>query len=179
MFFHFYGAFNFNRMNILIAYATNSGSTKEAARVAQEVFEAAGHSVVLKRANAVNPSEFSSYGLIVFASCTWELITPTRRFEGQLHAHFIALRDKLKGKEFPESRFAVLGVGDSTYTNFCIAANHLVALVRQLKGTQVGETLRLDKFFFHLPENRRIVKTWARSIVTAFQNELTPVTVKR
>lgn len=154
-------------MNILIAYATNSGSTKEAANIAQEEFERLGHAVTVRRAKSVDPSEFALYDLIVFGSCTWELITPARRFEGQLHGHFIILRDKLKGKEFVGKRFAVFGVGDSSYTNFCIAANHLVALVKQIKGSQVGETLRLDKFFFNLGENRHRVTAWARSVAQA------------
>ncbi len=152
-------------MNIVIVYGTNSGGTYETALLIKEAFEHKGHHVKVIRADTVKPENLSAYDLIIFGSCTWELVTPQRKFEGTLQEHFLVFRNTLKGKEFPGKRFAVFALGDSSYTTFCIAANHLVALVKQFKGIQIGETLRINKFFFNLGENRKIVRAWSAHLM--------------
>lgn len=153
-------------MKILIVYGTNSSSTRVASEVMQAVWSHAGNTVALKSAHEVFPEDITKYDLVVFGSCTWELITPKRHFEGQLQQHFIEFKDRLAGKTFSDKRFAVFGVGDSSYTNFCIAANHLEALVKQIGGTQVGPTLRVDSFFFDQDANEKKIRMWAKNLLS-------------
>jgi flavodoxin len=152
-------------MNILIAYASNSGGTKDVADRIGALCASEGHRVSVMCADRVDPTAIGQSDLTIFGSCTWELITKERRFEGQLHEQFIKLREVLKGKQYPGKRFAVLGLGDTSYSHFCIAANHLEALVKQLQGIQIGPTLRIDKYFYHLDENRQRVDQWVRGIM--------------
>lgn len=152
-------------MKILIVYGTNSSSTRVAGEAMQEVWLRAGNSVILRSAHDIQPNELNAFDLVTFGSGTWELITPKRRFEGQLQQHFIEFKNRLAGKTFPGKQFAVFGVGDSSYTNFCIAANHLEALVKQIGGMQVGPTLRVDSFFFDQNANDKKICSWAQNIL--------------
>lgn len=154
-------------MNILIVYGTNSSGTREAAELVASVFAYHNHHVTLKSAQDAMPDDILNHDLVVLGSCTWERITPTRRFEGQLQEHFIEFRERLRGKEFNGKRFAVFALGDSTYTNFCIAANHLVALAKTLRGEQIGDTLRIDGFFFHPEENQKKIISWVSGVLKA------------
>lgn len=153
-------------MRILIAYGTNSGGTLVTAECMKDVFERHQHIVDLIRADLVDPDSFNTYDLIILGSCTWEVVTPQHRFEGALQEHVLSLKNKLKGKTYPDKKFAVYALGDSSYTSFCSAANHLVALVRQLKGQLIGEVLRIDKFFYKLNENRSTVSGWTQKLCT-------------
>ena len=159
-------------MKILIIYGTNSSSARVASEALQEVWSHAGHEVALRSAHDAQPEELNICDLIVFGSCTWELITPKRRFEGQLQQHFIEFKKRLAGKTFPGKKFAVFGLGDSSYTNFCIAANHLEVLVKQIGGTQVGPTLRVDSFFFDQEANEKKIRSWAHTVLKLM---ITPV----
>lgn len=152
-------------MKILIVYATNSGSTRIASEAMQEAWVRCGNSVVLRSAHDVQPEELNAFDLVIFGSCTWELTTPKRHFEGQLQQHFIEFKNRLAGKQFIGKRFAVFGIGDSSYSNFCIAANHLEVLVKQIGGTQVGPTLRIDSFFYDQSANEKKIHSWAQSIL--------------
>ncbi|MBI4090556.1 MAG: flavodoxin family protein [Candidatus Komeilibacteria bacterium] len=154
-------------MKIIIVYGTNSSSTRVASEAMQEVWSRAGNTVVLRSAHDVQPEELTAFDLVTFGSCTWELITPKRHFEGQLQQHFIEFKNRLAGRQFPGRRFAIFGLGDSSYTNFCIAANHLEALVKQIGGTQVGQTLRVDSFFFDQDANEKKIRAWAKGLLTA------------
>lgn len=152
-------------MNFLIVYGTNSGGTKEVAEYLAQECAAAGHAVQIKSAEHTAPNDLRGYDCVVLGSCTWEKILPTKRFEGQLQQHMDALRDALKGMDFSGVRFALFALGDSSYTNFCIAANHLEALVKQLHGEQMGETLRIDSYFFDIARNRERVASWVQDVL--------------
>lgn len=152
-------------MKILIIYGTNSGGTQQVGTIISEELQKKKHSFVLMNARDADFETMTNHDLVIFGSCTWELVTPKKRFEGTLQADFLDFRDKLKGKELVGQKFAVFGLGDSSYTNFCIAANHLEGMVRQLKGVLVAEPLKIDKFFFKLEENRKKIRTWAKKLV--------------
>lgn len=151
-------------MKILIVYGTNSGGTQVASELIRDTLTPLGHVVTLVRGDMAHPETFTEFDMIILGSCTWELITKERRFEGNLQQHMIQLRTRLKGWDSQGKPFAVFGLGDSSYTNFCIAASHLEALVAQIKGRKVGDTLRVDKFFFFLDENVTKVREWARQL---------------
>lgn len=152
-------------MNALILYATYSGGTLEASQQVEEMLSQAKHTVVLKRANEVSPEDLTRADFIVFGSCTWDLFTPHGQFQGQLHQDFIDFTKTFHGHTFPGKRFAVFGLGDRRYIKFCAAADHLAALVHELKGTLIGEPLKIDGYFFRLEENRRAIEAWTNEIL--------------
>ncbi len=152
-------------MKLLIVYATNSGGTKEVAELIARDCISAGHTAELKSAEYTTPDDLNGYDCVVLGSCTWERITPTKHFEGQLQQHMAVLRDKLRGVDLSGRKLAIFGLGDSSYTNFCIAANHLEVLVKESKATQAGPTLRVDSYFFDLENNRKKITDWTRTMM--------------
>ncbi len=154
-------------MTILIVYGTNSGGTKEVAEYIAQECSATGYTIKIQSAEYTTPEDLKGYDCLLLGSCTWEMITPTKRFEGQLQQHMAKLREGLKGMTMPGQKIGIFALGDSTYTNFCIAANHLEALVKQMQATQVGETLRIDSYFFDVIKNRAQVQAWTKRLLQA------------
>ena len=114
--------------------------------------------------------DIASADFTVFASCTWDAIGPSGRLEGQMQEHFLAFQARLQGQVFPGKRIAVMGLGDQSYTEFCAAADKLVAFVHDLKATLVGEPLKIDGFFFRLDESERKITEWVGRTVEALKS---------
>jgi len=157
-------------MNIRLIYATNSGGSQEAGKIISDVLTSAGHVVTLKRANEASAEDLATPDVVILGSCTWERLDEKKQLlEGQLQEHMFAFAQSLAGKTFPQQRFAVYGLGDSSYTIFCGAADRLEELVASVQGQQVGPTLRVDGFFFHLDENQQKVRAWAEGLGKALK----------
>ncbi len=156
-------------MTTLIVYATNSSGTMLAAELASRVLQAANHTVTLKRANAVDPGDFKLYDLVVLGSCTWGLVINGQWMQGQLQNHMYDLQQKLVTEQhiFPGKKFAVFALGDSSYTHFCAAADHLQGLVNDLGGELIAEPLRIDGWFFRPKQNEKLLTDWAGSVAAA------------
>ena len=158
------------RMKVLIVFATNSSGTFEASKIVRDVFVANGHTVRLKRAMHARGDDLQAADVVVLGSCTWMGASPTGKpIEGQLQEHMEAFVAKLKGTMFPGKRFAVFGLGDSSYTYFARAADHLERFVKQAKGEKVGPSLKIDGFFFDLDQNLKKVETWATAVERLLQ----------
>lgn len=156
-------------MTTVVIYATNSSGTRLAAELVGHVMQNLGHTVTLKRANAVAPAELKKADLVILGSCTWERFENKQRLEGQLQQHMYELQQKLYDQKvlLPGRKFAVFALGDSGYTDFAAAADHLVRLVNDLGGEVVGEPLRIDGWFFHPERNEKLLTTWAESVAAA------------
>lgn len=152
-------------MNVLIVYGTNSSGTRVAAERVHDVLVEAGHEVIIKRANAVEADELGQHDLVVLGSCSWERFEGKQRLEGQLQQHMFELAERLKDQHFAMRKFAIFGLGDSGYTHFCGAVDHLVDLVKALGGKLVIEPLRIDGFFFRQEENEVRLAKWAHSLI--------------
>ncbi|PIR61396.1 MAG: hypothetical protein COY81_04420 [Candidatus Pacebacteria bacterium CG_4_10_14_0_8_um_filter_43_12] len=147
-------------MNILIVFSTYSGSTMSAAQVAQQVFEATGNQTALTPTLEAKPQDFNDADLIVIASPTWDY----QGEEGQPHEDFVQAYQTFAGQTFPAKKFAILVLGDSNFSHFCGAADHLVKWVADLQGKLATETLKIDQYYFNEPENAAKVKTWAEKL---------------
>ncbi len=152
-------------MHIRIIYGSNSGSTRSAAELMSELLTKSGHRVTLLSALDAQPADISDSHLTIIGSCSWDRFEGTKRLEGQLHEHWFQLQKKVGTKTFPKHRFAVFGLGDSTYTHFCGAADHLETLVKKWKGNQVGQTLRLDSYFFEPERNEEQIRDWVTKLL--------------
>lgn len=152
-------------MNILLVYGTNSSGTAVVAQSIAEHLTAAGHTITVQHARETTPEDLRSpVDLIILGSCTWERYTPEgTRLEGQLQQHMFALLEKADVN--PKHRFALFGLGDSSYTDFCAAADHLETAVQGWMGQLVVPTLRIDSYFFDLKKNRQRVADWAGALV--------------
>ena len=151
-------------MIVLIVYGTNSGGTQEVAEAIARALTAHEHSVTVKRANEATLDDIAVSDLIILGSCSWDRDDGKQRHEGQLQEHMYAFANSLAGKTFPEKKFAVFGLGDKSYTLYCGAIDHLEDLVRKVQGQKVGESLRIDGYFFNLPANQENAQKWAESL---------------
>jgi flavodoxin I len=75
--------------------------------------------------------------------------------------------EKLKTQVYENKKFAIFGLGDSSYKHFCGAVDHLEELVKTMKGTLIVPSLRIDKFYSDQTGNMDKINAWADSVVTA------------
>lgn len=151
-------------MHILLVYATNSGATYEATGIVRGVLTDHGNKVTVQHAKDTRPEDLDRPDLVILGSCTWESFVAGTRLEGRLQQHMQALTDDLRQRQYTGQRFAVFGLGDHSFTNFCGAADHLETVVEDVGGRQLGPTLRIDRYYFNLDHNRRQVLDWAEQI---------------
>ena len=151
-------------MKIVIVYGTNSSGTQAVSAMVGDVLEKAGHTVTIKRANEPKADHLNGYDLVILGSCTWERFEGEKHLDGQLQQHMYDLVQKLQDKPMPGQKFAVFGLGDSSYMKFCEAANHLERFVEAVQGKLVIPSLRFDGFFFDLDKNRERAEEWAEGI---------------
>lgn len=154
-------------MKILVVYGTNSGGTLQAGEIMAEVFKTKKHACTLVRADEVNPETFGKYGLVVFGSCSWGRMENGKWLDGQLQYHWLDLKNRLTGKKFPKTKFALYGLGDESYEKKCGAADELEKLLKELEGIKVGPTLRILGFYYDLEANEILVRNWAETILGA------------
>lgn len=150
-------------MKILVGYATYSGGTQKAAEfITQELSKI--HTVTIRNIENINPSDFQDFELVILGSCTWERTSDKK--DGQLHVSFDQFIEKARDAQFPDKKFAIFGLGDSEYIHFCRAAEYLSAFVKELKGIEIIEPLKLNSFFFNEKESMEKIKTWTAKLET-------------
>lgn len=147
-------------MNILLLYATYSGSTMAASQVAQQVLQAKGHTVTLQEVRETQPEQFLDADVVVLASPSWDF----HGQEGMPHEDYLEVFKLFAGQTFPTKKFAVMGLGDTNFTKFCGSADHLENWVEQLGGTLALPTLRIDQYYFNEDENGQKVQLWAEQL---------------
>ena len=150
-------------MNILLLYATNSGGTQEASQILSESLSQGGHTVLMKEVAEVDPQDIGKDDLTILGSCTWDY----QGEEGLPHEHFMEVIKKMEGQTRPEKHFAVFALGDSSYTHFCGAVDHLEAFVGKLQGHLILPSLKIDGFYFNHEKNSELLKGWAQKIAAS------------
>ena len=147
-------------MKVLIVFATNSGGTQLASDIVKENFIKNNHEAVVKEVRETNPDEFASFDLVILSSPSWDY----EGLEGQPHPDYRPFMESSHGKKFVGKRFAVLGMGDSSYTYFCGAVDHLENFVKELGGTLIDKSLRIDGFYLDQTTNSQKVTDWSQAL---------------
>lgn len=150
-------------MNVLIAYATNTSSTMMAAQTVADTLTSLSHAVSLKTVLDTTVEELGNYDLIVLASPSWD-------FEGQdgmPHEWFIEFMKKAEGQSYAGKKFAILGLGDSSYTHFCGAVEHLEAFVTKTGGVLAAPSMKIDRFFENQDTYTQQLTDWATTLSNA------------
>ena len=151
-------------MKVLLVYATNSNGTQQVAEIIAAELQEKKHQVMVKRAYEPGAEQFADYDLVLLGSCTWERFEGKKRLEGELQQHMYELVQHMQTASFPKKKFALFGLGDSSYTDFCAAVDHLEKFVDHLGGTQVTKPLRIEGFFFDLDANRQRAAEWGKNL---------------
>lgn len=152
-------------MNILIVYATNSGTTMTAAGSVQQALEQAGHTVTQKLVNEATVEEFGTHDLVIFGSPSWDFDGR----EGEPHEDFVKFIQGAAGKTAEGKKFAIFGLGDRSYTHFCGAVDHLEKFVADLKGVLATASLRIDNYYQNLPANEQAITAWVQTLLSVLK----------
>jgi flavodoxin len=132
-------------------------------QLVEQTLSEQGMQVTRKEVSQTNPDEFGNFDLVVLGSPSWDFEDK----EGWPHEDYLPFMEQAKQKSFEGKKFAVFGLGDSSYTQFCGAVAHLEELVKAMKGALITESLKIDGFYFKQEENSEAAKTWAAGVAKA------------
>lgn len=150
-------------MNILLVYATNSGGTLMASQSVADILTQKGHTVALKEAAETTPEDVTNAAFVLLASPSWDY----ENAEGMPHEHFAVLMKGLEGKTLDGKPFAILGLGDKSYTKFCGAVDEFEDFVAKLKGKLAIPSLRIDGFFYDQTGNTQKITDWTNKLASS------------
>lgn len=151
-------------MKVLLAYATYSSGTDLASQLVASVITKRDIAVDRKDVREVALDTLRDYDYIIFASPSWR----TRKGDGQPHEFFLDFMDQAATADFTGMKIAVFGLGDTAYTHFGGAVDHLVEFVKGKGGELIGQPLKIDGFYFNQPENEKRLTDWAEALLKAF-----------
>lgn len=147
-------------MRVLLAFATYSSGTDLATNLVVDVFTKNNIKIEKKDIREVTFEDLHQANVIIFASPSWR----TRKGDGQPHEFFLDFIERMEGQTLPGKLFAIVGLGDTAYTNFCGAVDVLENFVKGLQGTLIYPSLRIDGFYFNQAENEQKIKNWAHNL---------------
>lgn len=147
-------------MRIFVVYATYSNSTFLATKILETELVKAGHQVTLSLVAETAVDQLGNFDLVIFTSPSWD----NNGVQGLPHQDYDGFREKLAETTFPGHKFAIMGLGDSTYTYFCGAVTHLEKMVEKMQGTLVLPSLKLDQFYIYEQERTQEIKDWATAL---------------
>lgn len=151
-----------NYMKINIIYATNSGSTYEAAVAIQKGLEQTGkNEVKLITAATATIDDVAAANLVLLGSPTWF----NKGAHGQLQETMEEFMNKIKGKIPEGKRFAMFGCGDKDFTFFCKAVDTMEEFAKVEGGEVITPGLKLENFFFKLNENYKLIDEWVKNLL--------------
>lgn len=146
-------------MNVLLLYATNSGSTQAASDIVKNELTAAGQTVSVKNPTETTFDEISKADLIILASPSWDYAGK----EGQPHEDFNALLKEFEGKTLDGKPFAILGLGDTNYTHYCGAVDVFEEYVKRLNAKLAIPSLRIDRYYQN-QESLSLIQAWLKTV---------------
>ena len=124
---------------VLILSASQTGNARRVAQSLQDKLKAAGVASVLKNAGEYKSRQLASERLV--------LIVASTQGDGEPPEEALTLHKALFGKKPPEVKslqFAVLGLGDSSYPDFCQAGKDFDSRLEQLGAQRLFERVDCD-----------------------------------
>lgn len=147
-------------MNILLLFATYSGSTEAASQIVLTNLKNKGHHVDVKTPTQINPKDFNNFDLMIFCTPTWDY----NGMEGQPHEDFVHFMEQSNDGISENKKFAIMGLGDSSYHKFCGSVDVLEEYVKKIKGNLIVPSLRIDGFFYDQTKNENLIQTWSEKL---------------
>ncbi|MGH1481944.1 MAG: diflavin oxidoreductase [Geminicoccales bacterium] len=130
------------RIPLTIAYATDSGNAEEVAATAKKLAGKQGFAAKLIDMADVMPAELAGVKNLLIIASTWG--------EGDPPERAIDCYEALMAEDAPrfeDVNFSVLGLGDSSYVNFCEIGKRIDARLEELGGHRIAERIDCDLDF--------------------------------
>jgi MioC protein len=102
------------------------------------------------------------------AQGTWLVITSTHgagEYPDNIQPFIAALQ--ATPPRMSEVKFAVVGIGDSSYDTFCAAGKHAYSLLEDIGGTPLADCLEIDILNHPVPEDA--AEEWLNEHLSKFQ----------
>lgn len=147
-------------MNILLIYATYSGSTGEAVGLVTAELTKTGHTITTKSPLEATLTDCTTADFLLLASPSWDY----EGKDGQPHEDFMPFLKTLEQVQLTGKPYAVLGLGDSAYQHFCGAVDILEEFMNARGATKATDSLRIDKYFSS-HDNPTKVTDWAKNLL--------------
>lgn len=136
-------------MNILVTYATNSGSTYLVAQYIANKLQEKNHQVSLLNVIEVAPEDLTKYDLCFLGSNSWDF----NRKEGQPHHAFMQFLELAKDIRLEGKRFSLFGCGDKSYQYFCGSLTVIGGFIKEHGGEIIGNQLKINQYYFSDPDH--------------------------
>lgn len=130
------------KIPLTVAYATDSGNAEEVAANAKKIAGKQGFSAKLVDFADLSVSDLARAKNVLIIASTWGEGDPPERAAETYEA---LMADD--APRFDGVNFAVLGLGDSAYVNFCEVGKRLDKRLEQLGGTRIAERIDADLDF--------------------------------
>jgi sulfite reductase (NADPH) flavoprotein alpha-component len=122
--------------DILVAHASQTGTAARVATATAQLLKEGGERVALAPLGTVSPDHLGRFRLLLIVAAT----TGT----GDVPDGAMRFVKALRPATMSGIRFAILGLGDRTYANFCGGAEKLRAAMLEADGSEVAPLARAD-----------------------------------
>ncbi|HNQ30999.1 MAG TPA: flavodoxin family protein [Candidatus Woesebacteria bacterium] len=146
-------------MKILIAFATLSGNTQMVSEHVADHLKGLSHDVTIMSQDELEPTQMNEYELVFLSSSTWG--------DGEPNPTSEVFMEKLKThtEPFGAVKFAVFGLGDSSYAHYCGIVDRFEELLKEKGKAPIVESFKIDGY----PEDEVLAQAnaWAEKAVAA------------
>lgn len=147
-------------MMITLIYATYSNSTFLASELLSKELTANGHTVALHTAAEATLELLQQSEVLIFASPSWDY----NGEQGMPHEDFTALQARLSDAALNNKLVAVMALGDSSFTYFCGAADHLSTWLAEKGGKEVIAPLKIDQYYANEQAAQQQIADWSKAL---------------
>ncbi|KAL0228655.1 hypothetical protein GEMRC1_013275 [Eukaryota sp. GEM-RC1] len=127
-----------DKIQITLAYGTSSGSTKKLVNMLKKELDVFGFLTLIKEANTIIPADLEQEEYFIFISSTVGRGKPPKNAQVFVES---VLSDK---SPLPNLKFSVIGVGDSSYSQFNVVAKTVHAALLEKQATPLLDPLLID-----------------------------------
>lgn len=147
-------------MNVTLVYGTYSNSTALAAQDLQVELEKLGHSILLLQAQELTPEVLAKSSFLILASPSWDY----NGEQGMPHEDFTQFHQQHPDLQLSGLPFAVMGLGDSSFTYFCGAVDHLTKWFTQYGAKSMIDSLKIDQYYIDENAAKEAIAGWAQAL---------------
>lgn len=149
-------------MKILIVFATNSGNTFMVGHLIQKALEQKNHQVKMRNATYVTSDEIHDHDVLLLGSSSWDW----QGDEGRPLRSMIELMENLESEDLDSKPVAIFGCGDTDYTHFCGAVDHIAEFAKQKNSRILIDPLKVDEFYLDIKAKAPDIESWADSLAS-------------